>query len=141
MSASAELAVKALPKEEKTWEQIVPKHYHQWKKVFSEEEAKCFPEHQPWDIAIDLTADTPKVLDCQIYPLSLGEQHQLDSYIKENLEKGYIRPSKSQYSSPFFFVGKKDGKLRPVVDYRTLNKYTVPDQYPLPLIQELVDKV
>jgi hypothetical protein len=57
------------------------------------------------------------------------------------LEKGYICPSKSQYSSPFFFVGKKDGKSRPVVDYRKLNSFTVPDQYPLPLIQELVDKV
>ena len=79
MSASAELAVKALPKEEKTWEQIVPEHYHQWKKVFSEEEAKRFPEHQPWDITVDLTADAPKVLDCRIYPLSLGEQHQLET--------------------------------------------------------------
>ncbi len=52
-----------------------------------------------------------------------------------------IWPSKSQYSSPFFFVGKKDGKLRPVVDYWKLNSFTVPDQYPLPLIQELIDKV
>ena len=39
-STSTEMAVKALPKEEKTWDQIVPKHYHKWKKVFSEEEAK-----------------------------------------------------------------------------------------------------
>ena len=65
----------------------------------------------------------------------------MDDYIKENLEKGYIRPSKSQYSSPFFFIGKKDGKLCPVVDYQKLNLFMVPDQYPLPLIQELVDKV
>ncbi len=47
----------------------------------------------------------------------------------------------SQYLSPFFFIGKKDGKFRLVVDYRKLNSFTVPDQYPLPLIQELVDKV
>jgi hypothetical protein len=80
-------------------------------------------------------------LDCKIYPLTLTEQGKLDEYIKENLEKGYIQPSKSQYSSPFFFVGKKDGKLRPVVDYRKLNSFTVPDRYPLLLIQELVDKV
>jgi hypothetical protein len=50
MSASAELAIKALPMEEKTWEQIILEHYHQWKKVFSEEEAKRFPEHQPWTL-------------------------------------------------------------------------------------------
>ena len=85
--------------------------------------------------------DTPKSLDCKIYPLTLEEQGQLKAYIKDNLEKGYIRPSKLQYSSPFFFVGKKDGKLRLVVDYRKLNSFTVPDWYPLPLIQELVDKV
>ena len=92
-------------------------------------------------IAINCTKEAPKILDCKIYPLSLGEQEKLDEYIKENLEKGYIRPSKSQYSSLFFFVGKKDGKLRPVVDYRKLNSFTIPDRYPLPLIPELVDKV
>ena len=140
-STAAQMAADARPKEEKTWDQIVPSEYHKWKKVFSEEEAKRFPEHQPWDIAIDFTEDAPKILDCKIYPLTLGEQGKLEEYIKENLEKGYIRPSKSQYSSPFFFVGKKDGKLRPVVDYRKLNSFTIPDRYPLPLIQELVDKV
>ena len=140
-STAAQMAANAKPKEEKTWDQIIPRHYHQWKKVFSEEEAKRFPEHQPWDIAIDFTADAPKSLDCKIYPLTLKEQGQIKAYITDNLEKGYIRPSKSQYSSPFFFVGKKDGKLRPVVDYRKLNSFTVPNRYPLPLIQELVDKV
>ena len=74
MSTVAQMAAKAKPKEEKTWDQIIPCHYHQWKKVFSEEEAKRFPEHQPWDITIDFTADTPKSLDCKIYPLTLEEQ-------------------------------------------------------------------
>jgi hypothetical protein len=139
-STAAQMAANAQGKE-KPWDQIVPLQYHKWKKVFSEEEARRFPEHQPWDIEIDFTEDAPKILDCKIYPLTLTEQGKLDEYIKENLEKGYIRPSKSQYSSPFFFVGKKDGKLQPVVDYRKLNSFTVPDRYPLPLIQELVDKV
>ena len=89
-STVAQMAANAKPKEEKTWDQIVPHHYHQWKKVFSEEEAKRFPEHQPWDIAIDFTADAPKSLDCKIYPLTLEEQGQLKAYIKDNLEKGYI---------------------------------------------------
>ena len=127
-STSMQMAVKALPKEEKTWDQIVPPQYHHWKKVFSEE-VKRYPKHQPWDIAIDFTKEAPKILDCKIYPLSLGEQEKLDKYICKNLEKGYIHPSKSQYSSPFFFVDKKDGKLQPVVDYQKLNSFTIPDQY------------
>ena len=82
--------------------------------------------------------DATKSLDCKIYPLMLEEQGQLRAYIKDNLKKGYIRPSKSQYSSPFFFFGKKDGKLCPVVNYWKLNSFTVPDQYPLPLIQHIM---
>ena len=46
-STLTQMAVKALPKEEKSWDQIVPPQYHKWKKVFSEEEAKRFPQHQP----------------------------------------------------------------------------------------------
>ena len=44
-------------------------------------------------------------------------------------------------ASPFFFVKKKDGSLWPVQDYRKLNESTVKNRYPLPLIQELVDKL
>ena len=117
MSMATQMAANVKPKEEKTWDLIVPPHYHKWRKVFSEIEAARFPEHQPWDIAINFTEDAPKSLDCKIYPLTVAEQRQLDDYIKENLEKGYIQPSKSQYLSPFFFIGKKDGKLCPVVDY------------------------
>ncbi|TFY80223.1 hypothetical protein EWM64_g3787 [Hericium alpestre] len=44
-------------------------------------------------------------------------------------------------ASPFFFIKKKDGKLRPVQDYRLLNKGTIPNKYPLPLIGELIDQI
>jgi hypothetical protein len=54
------------------------------------------------------------------------------------LAKGYIQPSISPYASSFFFIKKKDGKLRPVQDYRNLNKWTVRNQYPLPLITTLI---
>jgi len=84
------LMAPTLLKEEKTWDQIVPKHYHKWSKVFSEEEAKRYPQHQPWDIAIDLVKDAPKILDCKIYPLTLAKQGRLEDYIQETLEKGYI---------------------------------------------------
>jgi hypothetical protein len=70
--------------------------------------------------------------------LSVPEQAELDAFIKEHVETGRIRPSKSPWASPFFFVKKKDGKLRPVQDYRKLNSLTIKNQYPLPLISEIM---
>ena len=80
-------------------------------------------------------------MNCKIYALALGEQKALDDFLEENLRTGRIRPSISPMASPFFFVKKKDGKLRPVQDYRKLNEFTVKNRYPLPLIQELIDKL
>ena len=57
------------------------------------------------------------------------------------LAKGFICPSKSKISSPLFFVGKKDGKERPIIDYRRLNSITEPDWFPIPLLQEMIDKM
>ena len=59
------------------------------------------------------------------YNLTPTEQIKLDKFLKENLEKGYIRPSQSPMASPSFFVSKKDGKLRPCQDYQYLNDWTV----------------
>lgn len=57
--------------------------------------------------------------------------------LKKNLEKGFIRRSSSPAEAGIFFVEKKDGTLRPCVDYRELNKITIKNRYPLPLIAEL----
>jgi len=73
--------------------------------------------------------------------MARGEEESLREFINEQLQKGYIRPSKSPYASPFFFIKKKDGKLQPVQDYRKLNSLTVKNQYPLPLIPELIDRL
>ncbi|KAK3548264.1 hypothetical protein QTP70_007188 [Hemibagrus guttatus] len=58
----------------------------------------------------------------------------MEDYIKEALAQGYIRPSTSPAASSFFFVAKRDGGLRPCIDYRALNWITVKFQYPLPLV-------
>ena len=79
--------------------------------------------------------------DCKVYPLSVKEQKELDCFLDEHLKTGHIRPSKSSYAVPFFFVKKKDSSLRPVQDYRQLNEVIIKNKYPLPLIQELIDKV
>lgn len=58
----------------------------------------------------------------------------MELYISESLSSGLIRPSSSPVSAGFFFVGKKDGSLRPYIDYRRLNEITVKNRYPLPLM-------
>ena len=131
-STSTQLVAKAKPQEEKTWDQIVPPQYHKSKKVFSEKEARCLPQHQPWDIAINLVGGDNHALDCKVYPLTSTERLKLDKHILDMLEKGFIRPSKSKISSPLFFIGKKDGKECPVINYRKLNSITEPDRFPIP---------
>jgi len=59
----------------------------------------------------------------------------------EHLKKGYIRPSKSPQTLPVFFMGKKNGGKYMVMDYRRLNKQTIKNDYPLPLIIDLVDSM
>ncbi len=140
-TTASELAQKAMDKTKKTFEQMVPEEYRRHARTFNEQESHRFPPERPWDHAIELLPDAPKAFDCKIYPMARGEEDSLREFIKEQLEKGYIRPSKSPYASPFFFIKKKDGKLRPVQDYRKLNSLTVKNQYPLPLIPELIDRL
>ena len=68
------------------------------------------------------------------------EQKELDQFLKENLETGWIRPSKSPMVSLVFFI-KKDGTLWLVQDYRALNTMTVKNKYPLSLISKLINKL
>jgi hypothetical protein len=106
-----QLTIKKALKKERTWQEQVLKEYYKYHKVFSEQVVQCFLASKPWDHAIDLLPDASKTLDCKLYPLALGEQDSLDKFIKEHLDKGYIRPSKLPYSFPFFFIKKKDRKL------------------------------
>ncbi len=63
------------------------------------------------------------------------------NYINEALQQGFIRPSTSLAASRFFFVGKKDGGLRPCIDYRTLNDHTVKLPYPFPLVLAALEEL
>ena len=108
-------------------------------KVFSEEEFDHLSERHSWDYAIELTLGFT-LADCKIYPLNREEQQVLDEFLAENLRNSHICPSKSPMASPFFFVKKKDGKLYLVQDYCKLNQGTIKNKYPLPLIQEFIDK-
>jgi hypothetical protein len=139
---ATELAAAAADKTEHNWKELVPPEYYKYETVFSDEEAQRFPKARPWDHAIELVPDAPEMLNCKTYPLPVGQQELLDEFLDEHLKKGYIRVSNSPYASPFFFIKKKSGdKLRPVQDYRQLNKYTIRNTYPLPLIKELVQQL
>ncbi len=110
-TTASELAQKAMDKTKKTFEQMVPEEYCRHQRTFDKKESHQFSLERTWDHAIDLIPDAPAAIDCKIYPMAHEEEESLIEFIKEQLEKGYIRPSKSPYLSPFFFVKKKDGKL------------------------------
>ncbi|KAK3262263.1 hypothetical protein CYMTET_28872 [Cymbomonas tetramitiformis] len=75
------------------------------------------------------------------YNMSMVELNQLRARLDELLSKGYVRPSSSPFATPVLIVPKpgKPEVLRMVVDYRSLNRLTVKDRYPLPDIQALFD--
>ncbi|SJL02912.1 uncharacterized protein ARMOST_06253 [Armillaria ostoyae] len=128
-------------KPKKTFKEMVPSDYRSFCDLFSKENFDELPERKPWDHAIELVPNAKSTLDCKVYPLNRDEQEQLDKFLDENLESGQIKESKSPFTSPFFFVKKKDSSLRPVQDYRKLNEMTIKNRYPLPLISELIDKL
>jgi len=120
--------------------EMVPQKFLRWRKVFGKMESERMPTRKIWDHAIDLK-ETFKPQKGRIYPLSKDEREEVQKFVDNQLRKGYIRPSKSPQTSPVFFVGKKDGKKRMVIDYRSLNEQTVKNNYPLPLITDLIDNM
>ena len=75
------------------------------------------------------------------YRLSPKEHDELQAQIDDLLAQGHIRPSTSPYGAPVLFVPKKDGRWRMCVDYRALNRQTIRDRYPLPRIDDLLDRL
>src|SRR3981189_1859786 len=127
-------------KQKKKFEETVPTSYHNCRKVFDKGSFDNLPPRRIWDHAIELKPDAKPHVG-KVYPLSRNEQEQLEVFLNENLSTGRIRSSKSPMASPFFFIKKKSGELRPVQDYRKLNDMTIRNSYPLPLISELIDKL
>ena len=73
--------------------------------------------------------------------MSADQLDLLDKYLKKMLQQGKISESKSPAGAPILFVPKPDGSMRLCVDYRQLNKLTIANNYPLPLMTELRDRV
>ena len=118
--------------------QGIPTMYHDLARVFSKDHALSLPPHCPYDCAIDLLRGAPLPVG-RLYNLSIPEKETMRKYVSESLASGIIRPSSSPVAAGFFFVAKKDGSLRPCIDYRQLNAITVKNKYPLPLLSSMFE--
>jgi hypothetical protein len=120
---------------------VLPERYHKYINVFLPETARELPPHTVYDHAIDLKEGTQPPWG-PIYALSETELKALREYLDEMIKMGKIRPSKSPAGAPILFVPKPHGRgLRMCVDYRGLNKVSIMNRYPLPLMNELRDRV
>jgi hypothetical protein len=122
-------------------EKDVPKQYKDYSDVFSEEKAKRFPPAREEDHQIKFTENVPKYFKGDVYSLTVDQTAFLRKWLDEELNKGFIRPSKSPYPCPSFLIEKKNGDYHIVQNYKTLNEFTVPDKHPLPLITNLIEQL
>jgi len=108
--------------------------------VFGKKQSERMPTRKLWDHAIDIKEEFVPWKG-KVYPLSREERKEVREFVKEQLRKGCIQPSKSLQTAPVFFVGKKDGKKRMVQDYWYLHKWTIKNNYPLPLISNVLENI
>ena len=109
--------------------------------MFSEESPQKLPPHHPGvDHEIKLDPEFKPPFG-PLYPLSQNELKAQKEWIDDMLAKDFIRPSSSPAAASMLFVKKKEGSLRPCLNYRGLNKGTVKDRYPLPLINKTLTRI
>ena len=95
------------------------------------------PPHKPARIHLK---DAYKKISTQSYSCPRQYKDAFATLVQQRLDSGFIRPSSSSFASPSFIVPKKDPKAIPrwVCDYRQLNANTIPDNYLLPQIDEIL---
>ena len=118
----------------------IPSEYSDFADVFSGKNADKLPPRRSYDHSIETELGTTPPYG-PIYKQSEAELRVIKAFIDEYLAKGFIRPSQSPAGAPIVFAKKKDGSLRLCVNYRGLNKITKKNRYPLPRIDELLDRL
>ena len=108
--------------------------------MFGKKQSERMPTRKLWDHVIEMREGfVPR--KGKVYPLSREEREEVREFVKEQLRKGYIQPSKSPQMALVFFVEKKDGKKRMVQDYRYLNEWMIKNNYLLPLISNVLENI
>ena len=121
--------------------EAVPAEFRQYLDVMGSKLADMLQEHRPYDCKIELKEGSTAPWG-PTYPLSETELQALREWLREMERTGKIQCSTSSAGSPILFVPKPNrGGLRLCVDYRGLNKITIPNRYPLLLMQVLQDRV
>jgi hypothetical protein len=118
----------------------LPPQYAGFEDVASENDSKDLPPHTSNDLAIHLTEGTSPPYQ-PLYGLSEAELVVLRKYLADFMARGWIQRSRSPAGAPILFAKKKDGSLRLCVDFRGLNKITVKNRHPLPLIAESLERL
>ena len=119
----------------------VPEAYSEFIPIMTAEMAEVLPEHSTYDHAIDLKEGTTPPWG-PIYPLNETEVEELRNWLKKMTDMGAVRQSKAACSSPMLFIPKGHGRgLRLCIDYRGINKITVPNRYHLPNMDKLKERV
>ena len=93
-------------KPEKKVSEMVPRQFHQYLDIFEKKPSERMPLRKPWDHAIDLNENFI-LRKAKLYPCSPTERAEIDAFIDDQLAKGYIRPSKSDQTSPIFLFLKR----------------------------------
>jgi hypothetical protein len=121
--------------------QKLPSHYRQHWQVFSEKLAQQFPPARKDNHAIKLKLGAPDTIPNHTYKWTPEEDKVGCEWLKENEDLGYIEKGDSPWATPCFFVKKKDGTLQLVQDYHIVNKWMIPDVYPLPQIETILEQL
>ena len=123
-------------REEEVESDGLPKEYWQYKDHFTNEKADMLAPRRTFGQAIDLTEGATPPWG-PIYPMSAYQLEELNKYLCKMLAEGKLVHSKSLAGAPILFVPKPGGRLRFCVHYRQLNKLTILNKYPLPLMTKL----
>lgn len=130
--------------EQELVQQSLPQQYQEYADVFSKAASDELPPRRANDYRIELEEGKTVESAVSYSPLYKQTTEELEAardYIVDNLNKGFIGPSTAPFASPILMARKPGGGLRFCVDYRKLNAITRKDRYPIPLVDELMERI